>query len=696
MSAPDCSCSDANRQAETHLPPPTQVWTTSDLCAQCAAIDLNTFIESSQYSLFNQLRLRVSKASVCPFCRFLLAVVSSKYALTDFDADVELGFYVDNVDHSFWQLLTANNDTAIERCHVVGLDTKGSEAIRHKEGGDAFCPEFSLSSIYQGGPGDETPAFSLRQLRSASIDFEILRGWLGYCNHHHSQTCDLFPNYPKKVPGLKVIDCKTGSIIDAPDGCEFAALSYVWGESNARGMKKVACRESLPRDIPRTISDAMDAVLRLNLQYLWVDQYCIDQSNAEELQQQVSIMNMIYHLVSVTIVAASGKDASFGLPGVGLTPRDEQPAFNLNGHIWVSSFVDPKTKIKASTWFSRGWTYQEGLVSRRRLIFTEEQVYFECNNIQCWETLAYDFHQLRVEPEVCSFLLFKGGFSHYKVGGLDKFLQEYTKRDLSFQSDAINAIRGIFRMFSAMPSPVRHIWGHLESKFTRALCWYLGRPSRRREGFPSWSWAGWLGSLAAPYAWGSGYHIAIPANVKVWIQRNDGTYERLSESVIALINNLEDPNSMYRPILRVEALVGKVRIKHVAGGLYDMKTQFDATNPDPTYFVFCTDSSGSNYYTYYWSVVLTAQVTQDDELHRELCEEEVDCIELSSESEFVILLRKVGNVSERIGHVQRHWPHVSYDSEGFREDSQDHMIRWRESHDLFSYILSRKQLTLLG
>lgn len=488
-------------------------------------------------------------------------------------------------------------------------------------------------------------------------------------------------------------------------------------------MEKVACRESLPGDVPRTVSDAMDAVLRLNLQYLWVDQYCIDQSNAEELQQQVSIMDMIYHLATVTIVAASGKDASFGLPGVGLTPRDEQPTFNLNGHIWVSSFVNPKTKIKASTWFSRGWTYQEGLVSRRRLIFTEEQVYFECNNIQCWETLAYDFHRLCVESEVCRFLLFKGGFSHYHVGGLDTFLREYTKRDLSFQSDAINAIRGIFRMFSAMPSPVRHIWGiptdyygpenspwppnktpisacefpgHLESKFTRALCWYLGQPSRRREGFPSWSWAGWLGSLAPSDPWGTGYHISSPADVKVWIQRNDGTYERLSESVIALINNLDDPNSMYRPILRVEALVGKVRIKHLAGGLYDMKSRFGDTNPDPTYFVFCTDPSGSNCYTYYWPVVLTAQVTQDDELHRELCEEEVDCIELSSESKFVILLRKVGNVSERIGHVERRWPHVSYDSEGFREDSKDHTTEWRKPHDLFSYIPSRKQLTLLG
>ncbi|KAI8625825.1 hypothetical protein F5Y19DRAFT_448910 [Xylariaceae sp. FL1651] len=33
--------------------------------------------------------------------------------------------------------------------------------------------------------------------------------------------------------------------------------------------------------------------------------------------------------------------------------------------------------------------------------------------------------------------------------------------------------------------------------FTNGLCWYLDRPAARRSGFPSWSWAGWKGVVAA-------------------------------------------------------------------------------------------------------------------------------------------------------------------------------------------------------
>lgn len=738
MSASKCSCSDANRQADRCPLPeaPTRIWTAADLCTQCASVDLTTFLESSEYSKYNKLWLRTSRASNCPLCQFLLAVVSGKYPLTDSDADIELGLYVHEARYSFWQLLTTDHDTDIEQCHVIGLDTKGFEAVRRREYGDTSCPEFAISSICQGRPDNEPPAFSLRQLRPTSIDFTILRGWLGYCKNHHSETCDTFPDYPEKAPGLRVIHCKTGSIIDAPNGCEFAALSYVWGDSNAREMGEATFRGFLPDDVPRTISDAMEVAVRFNLQYLWVDQYCIDQSNARELQQQVSIMDMIYHLATVTIVAASGKDASFGLPGVGLTPRERQPTINLNGRIWLPSLPNPKTRIKASKWFSRGWTYQEGVVSRRRLIFTEEQVYFECNNIQCWETLAYDFHYLRVEDNVCSYLLFRGGFSHESVGGLDTFLQAYTRRDLSFQNDAINAIRGIFRMFSAMPSPIRHIWGiptdhyhsvnspwppnktlirgdefpgHFDSKFARALCWYLSKPARRREGFPSWSWAGWLGNLAPSYPWGVGYRIDKPARVKIWIQKNDGKYDRLSESVVAGMNNLDDSCSIYRPILRVQAWIGKVRIRYVAGGFSDTKTHFHDENPDPTYFVFCTDSPWIIRRMYYWPVVLSAQAAEGDELHRELLEREFDCILLANSSEFGLLVRRLGGVTERIGHVKRYWPHMCYDSEGFRSHFRYNSRRFwphfkykagfserpGQPQDLFDYIPGQERSILL-
>jgi hypothetical protein len=700
-----CTCSDANRQADDGPLPeaPTQTWTAADLCTQCASVDLAHILESFdpfQYPESKKLWLRTSMASNCPLCRFLLTIIAGKYPSTDPHAEIELGLYVKELTDSFYQLSSTNRDAdksqSPRSVHVIGLDTKGFEAVRDKEHGEMFCPEFTILPVCESPAGNEPPAFSFRQLRPTSIDFTILRGWLGYCNNHHAQTCDTFPGYPQEVPGLRVIDCQTGSIIDAPKGCQFAALSYVWGESSVREMGNARCRGSLPDDVPRIIGDAMEVVLRLHLQYLWVDQYCIDQSNETELQQFISAMDMIYHLATVTIIGASGKDASFGLPGVGLTPRERQPTANLNGRIWISSLENPKTRIKRSKWFSRGWTYQEGLFSRRRLIFTEEQVYFECNNIQCWETLAYDLHHLLVEDNVCSTSLFQGAFSHEYVGGLDTFIQQYTMRDLSFQKDAINAMGGVFRAFSAMPSPVRHIrgiptdlyyseyihavdspWppnkeplttdespGHLDSKFARALCWLPSGPAKRREGFPSWSWAGWVGSLRRSYPWGRGYSVDESPNVKIWLRRNDGTYDRLSESVIASENQQDGSASVYTPILRIEACTMKVRIKYFAGGFPDTETHFQHENPEPTYFVFLTvtttDPPSLLRGKHYWPVTLSAQVTEGDDVHQELCEREFDCILLGDSSGIGLIVRRIGDFMERFGHVDLFWSQSEY------------------------------------
>ncbi|KAK0623882.1 heterokaryon incompatibility protein-domain-containing protein, partial [Immersiella caudata] len=211
-----------------------------------------------------------------------------------------------------------------------------------------------------------------------------MRGWLRYCDAHHRGSCGMLPGYAAaQVAGMRVIDCRSRRVVVAPRDCKFAALSYVWGGAAMGGGTAFRDGEGgrVPDDAPRTVGDAMEVVRRLKLRYLWVDQYCIDQGNASELHQQVSIMDMVYHLATVTIVAAAGQDAEFGLPGVGCTKREPQPVINMGGRVWISSLENPKHRIERSKWFSRGWTYQEGLFSRRRLIFTESQVYFECNSM---------------------------------------------------------------------------------------------------------------------------------------------------------------------------------------------------------------------------------------------------------------------------------------------------------------------------
>jgi hypothetical protein len=86
----------------------------------------------------------------------------------------------------------------------------------------------------------------------------------------------------------------------------------------------------LPEPLPKTIADGIQVVLALGLKYLWVDKYCINQFDSEELHTQISAMDIIYESASFTIIAGEGT-ATSGLPGVTEVPRLPQPSISING-----------------------------------------------------------------------------------------------------------------------------------------------------------------------------------------------------------------------------------------------------------------------------------------------------------------------------------------------------------------------------
>ncbi|KAK3371063.1 heterokaryon incompatibility protein-domain-containing protein [Lasiosphaeria ovina] len=523
----NCSCSDANkpRPPVTNCTPPPA--SKNDLCVQCASLDFAVNVLSGQRS-GQQLRLRGSRASSCPLCRFLATVVCSKYPLVDPDDDIFVFFGTMRVkDVAFDQLFNRNSEgrKVLDKFYAIAL----TKAL-YDNGKQEFCILPAVKVLEDSG----LPALGGRQIHPGSIDFNILNGWLDYCKNHHGETCGPFPGYPQRLPNLRVIDCETRAIVTAPEGCRFVALSYVWG---SQGAKDAGRRSLLPDHVPRTIGDALQGTLRLGLRYLWVDQYCIDQSDEADLEQQISVMDMAYNLATVTIIAAAGDDASFG------------------------------------------------------------------------------------------------GFSNQFKAGFDYHIKVMTTRDLTFGKDVIKAMQGIFRAFSTMPSPIRHIWGipvdrydsenscwppnrsplmqlpgkkdlfaeYYDSVFSRGLCWYTDQPSRRREGFPSWSWAGWTGALRDVYLWGFPSRFG-DSEVKVWLLMEDGDCERLDEQVVSSANWQGALAIPYQPIVRIEAWTVRVRLRYIAGGLPDTKTHFQNNHHSPTYFVCAQIASRkppSSYGTHY-------------------------------------------------------------------------------------------------
>jgi len=110
--------------------------------------------------------------------------------------------------------------------------------------------------------------------------------------------------------------------------------------------------------------------------------------------------------VGVTIVSAAGTDAYHGLPGIrAFTRYQEQEIFRVNGVPLLQALDPPGDGIRwsylsDSKWNTRGWTFQETILSDRLLIFTAEQVYWECHNGSWCEDGFWEQHLASNKPAI--------------------------------------------------------------------------------------------------------------------------------------------------------------------------------------------------------------------------------------------------------------------------------------------------------
>jgi hypothetical protein len=136
--------------------------------------------------------------------------------------------------------------------------------------------------------------------------------------------------------------------------------------------------------------------------------------------------------------------------------------------------------------------FQEQILSSRILVFNDDQVYFKCHNC-VWSENS----RAETTPTICTLLgssdsptnldLKSSGWSLYP-----DYVGEYSSRQLSYESDAINAMTGILNRIS-IAMGCRFLHGLPTEAFDISLM-FVPKLFQRRHGFPSYSWAGWKGT----------------------------------------------------------------------------------------------------------------------------------------------------------------------------------------------------------
>ncbi|KAF2491848.1 HET-domain-containing protein [Lophium mytilinum] len=366
----------------------------------------------------------------------------------------------------------------------------------------------------------QTPDYKPREIPPV-VDIALIKQWLDLCKTSCSGICAPDPIVPKPNCPIFMIDVNSRKVVPALQGGEgtttdYAALSYVWGSPEVPQLRNtleggVRSRLMEPGgladlhiDIPTTLKDAMQLCQLLGISYLWADALCLDQDDSGHDYGQFDFMGEIYKGAHLTIIAGAGEDSWAGLPGVreGTRVRRQHLA-NVEGMLLGNKKTSSKNHLSRSRWITRGWTLQEMVLSKRVLIFTKDEIAYDCRagSGRCESMHLEHLPPWRV-PDTMGEV--EWGRNYMELGATNsaydtfrQLMRQYRGRRITHDSDTLRAFSGIL-------NDLNTTWGltffaGLPLQYFDCAIGFTTVSQNPNPEFPSWSWAAWGLKLASPF-----------------------------------------------------------------------------------------------------------------------------------------------------------------------------------------------------
>ncbi|KAH8131275.1 HET-domain-containing protein [Trichoderma asperelloides] len=464
---------------------------------------------------FGNLDYILSRKSWCRVCSLIAKVVEedpSNSALERNNAEIIASW--------IWDGVLNNSDSEMGTLRLrIAPEVVGWE--------DLFEP-FDLVPLADLEKDDDM--FLGRRINNGHFEFEVVKTWVHSCERWHGSECvDTAPWKTSNfgVPFIRMISLDDNKLVETSCPPSYAALSYVWGAATVfrtiqDNIEALMQPEGLPvQSFPKSIRDAMTLAKELGFQYIWVDSICIIQDSTADKAQQLRMMDRIYSRASLTIVAAAGSHANSGIPGLqpDTRSRKQHTAQISDDLTLVALHPDTYRSAAATTWNTRGWTYQERLLSKRCIFsFPDGSMGFQCSKAVWGEDYYAETPHLKRCAPMMDISLNRSWMApgSVKERGIPtvhiantsylreycRLVEEYTGRDMSYASDRLLGISGVLDVLQR-EFGLNFIHGLPEVIIYMALLWQprnkLKRvpkdPKTSLPLFPSWSWTGWTGPV---------------------------------------------------------------------------------------------------------------------------------------------------------------------------------------------------------
>ncbi|KAF4453693.1 hypothetical protein F53441_3702 [Fusarium austroafricanum] len=351
----------------------------------------------------------------------------------------------------------------------------------------------------------------------------LARQWLNSCvnaeGKHAKCAKATQSTLPRRVISVGDDTTSPRLVITKPDErAYYAALSHCWGGSTPTKTTVAnleAYTVSLPEDLPKTFVDAIKVARALEIPYIWIDSLCIIQDSPEDWEHEAARMAQVYSNAYVTIFSDAAPDSTTGFLN---SPSREPPKrytvpykTDMSGpgvfHMRRRGFLvqelpfhslgDKNIGSGQSKLSTRGWVFQERLLSPRTLHFAKNEMAWECRSTCECECSATSLRTLRTTSVMKHFLYPQvPDVSLAETTWRTEIVPAYSRLDFTFAKDRLPAIQGLAAAAHRLRSDDQYIAGLWQKTMKADLLWHMyiaggDLPCDRIKdgGAPTWSWA---------------------------------------------------------------------------------------------------------------------------------------------------------------------------------------------------------------
>ncbi|KAF3025743.1 hypothetical protein E8E14_014395 [Neopestalotiopsis sp. 37M] len=340
---------------------------------------------------------------------------------------------------------------------------------------------------------------------------------------------EVYTGPSESLDALRVVDLELECLMMVPCTARYVALSYAWPrfetlrllQGNTAELHQVGGLRKSWSKLPKVIQNAMTVVRGLGERHLWVDALCIIQDDESEKGMLIQAMDQVYggSLLTLVVATAVPTTENYGIPGIDETIRSRTQAVGeMEGLRIATALLEYPESIKGSVWVSRGWTFQEAILSKRCLMFTDDQMYFRCGrDARSEDVLAEGCEpsnghaarpgiHIRQLDYLISEVFLKNTSTKKAFTEYASLVNGFTGRNFTYSGDMLNAFTGVMQALSPhIPHPQYFLLGMPHGLFDQAILWFPSGPLRQIEeletksvvmtGLPSWSWTSWEGKI---------------------------------------------------------------------------------------------------------------------------------------------------------------------------------------------------------